>query len=37
MGPRAWIALLVILLGIFIARRGDKALRAKTAARAPNR
>ncbi|MEQ8403632.1 MAG: EamA family transporter [Oceanicaulis sp.] len=37
MGARAWIALAVILAGIFIARRGDRALRGKTAGRTPNR
>lgn len=37
MGARAWIALAVILAGIFIARRGDRTLRAKTGGRTPNR
>lgn len=37
MGVRAWIALAVILAGVFIARRGDVRARAKSAGRTPNR
>jgi drug/metabolite transporter (DMT)-like permease len=37
MGARAWIALAVILAGVFIARRGDVRARAKSAGRTPNR
>jgi drug/metabolite transporter (DMT)-like permease len=37
MGIRAWIALAVILAGVFIARRGDVRARAKSAGRTPNR
>lgn len=37
LGARAWLALAVILAGIFIARRGDAARRARSAGRTPNR
>lgn len=37
LGGRAWVALLVILAGVAIARRGDARARAKTAGRTPNR
>lgn len=37
LGVQAWIALLVILAGIAIARRGDARARAKSTGRTPNR